>query len=83
MEQYTCLVCGYVYDPVHGDSDQGIEPGTSFDDLPDDWECPVCAAPVMDFQKIASEGDPVDDLVVGEEEDIIDDDEEIPAKDEE
>ena len=54
MEQYTCLVCGYVYDPVHGDPDQGIKPGTSFDDLPDDWECPVCASPVMDFQKIDS-----------------------------
>lgn len=39
-KQVYCLVCGYVYNPVHGDPDQGIEPGTSFDDLPDDWECP-------------------------------------------
>ena len=78
MEQYTCLVCGYVYDPVHGDPDQGIEPGTSFDDLPDDWGCPVCAAPVMDFQEIVSKGDPI--IEVKEE---IDDDEEIPTKDEE
>ena len=51
MKQYTCLVCGYVYDPVHGDPDQGIEPGTSFDDLPDDWECPVCASPVKNASK--------------------------------
>jgi len=78
MEQYTCLVCGYVYDPVHGDPDQGIEPGTSFDDLPDDWECPVCAAPVMDFQEIVSKGDPIIEV----KEEIVDD-EEIPTKDEE
>ena len=78
MEQYTCLVCGYVYDPVHGDPDQGIEPGTSFDDLPDDWECPVCAAPVMDFQEIASNDDPIIEV---KEEPV--DDEEIPTKDEE
>ena len=52
MKKYTCLVCGYVYDPEHGDPDQGIAPGTSFDDLPDDWECPVCGAPVMDFEEI-------------------------------
>ena len=78
MEQYTCLVCGYVYDPVHGDPDRGIEPGTSFDDLPDDWECPVCAAPVMDFQEIVSKGDPIIEV----KEEIVDD-EEIPTKDEE
>ena len=78
MEQYTCLVCGYVYDPVHGDPDQGIEPGTSFDDLPDDWECPVCAAPVMDFQEIVSKGDPIIEV----KEEIVDD-EEIPTIDEE
>ena len=78
MEQYTCLVCGYVYDPVHGEPDQGIEPGTSFDDLPDDWGCPVCAAPVMDFQEIVSKGDPIIEF----KEEIVDD-EEIPTKDEE
>jgi rubredoxin len=78
MEQYTCLVCGYVYNPVHGDLDQGIEPGTSFDDLPDDWKCPVCASPVMDFQEIASNGDPIIEV----KEEIVDD-EEIPTKDEE
>ena len=69
MKQYTCLVCGYVYDPVHGDPDQGIEPGTSFDDLPDDWECPVCGAAVMELQEIPSaEGDPVIEV----EEEIVD-----------
>ena len=77
MKQYTCLVCGYVYDPVHGDPDRGIEPGTSFDDLPDDWECPVCGTSVMDFEEIAKNSPIV------EEEVVVDDDEEIPAKDEE
>ena len=58
MKKYTCLVCGYVYDPEHGDPDQGIAPGTSFDDLPEDWECPVCGAPVMDFQEIVRKNAP-------------------------
>ena len=45
-------MCGYVYDPEHGDPDQGIAPGTSFDDLPEDWTCPTCGAPCMDFAEI-------------------------------
>ena len=40
--KYECTVCGYVYDPELGDPDSGIEPGTSFKDIPDDWVCPVC-----------------------------------------
>ena len=39
---YVCPACGYVYDPEIGDEDSGIPPGTVFDDIPDDWECPVC-----------------------------------------
>ena len=42
MSKYACDVCGYVYDPATGDPDAGIDPGTSFGDLPDDWVCPVC-----------------------------------------
>ena len=42
MQKYQCNVCGYVYDPAVGDPDGGIEPGTSFDDLPEDWVCPEC-----------------------------------------
>lgn len=42
MERYVCEPCGYVYDPEVGDPDNGIEPGTAFADLPDDWVCPVC-----------------------------------------
>jgi flavin reductase (DIM6/NTAB) family NADH-FMN oxidoreductase RutF/rubredoxin len=42
MKKYVCSVCGYIYDPAKGDPDSGIEPGTAFEDLPDDWVCPVC-----------------------------------------
>ena len=40
--KYLCTVYGYVYDPQVGDPDGGIEPGTAFEDLPDDWVCPEC-----------------------------------------
>lgn len=40
--KYECEACGYVYDPAVGDPDNGVEPGTEFADLPDDWACPVC-----------------------------------------
>jgi rubredoxin len=39
---YVCDVCGYTYDPAEGDPDNGIAPGTAFEDIPDDWVCPVC-----------------------------------------
>ncbi len=42
MQKYICPPCGYVYDPVIGDPDGGIPPGTAFEDIPDDWICPVC-----------------------------------------
>ena len=44
MEKYVCTICGYVYDPEVGDHDNGIEPGTAFDAIPDDWVCPDCGA---------------------------------------
>jgi len=43
MDKYICTWCGYIYDPKRGDLTQGIRPGTPFEDLPDDWICPVCA----------------------------------------
>ncbi|MFN8576741.1 MAG: rubredoxin [Candidatus Sericytochromatia bacterium] len=49
MTKYVCTVCGYIYDPVEGDPDSGVEPGTKFEDLPDDWKCPVCGAKKEDF----------------------------------
>ena len=42
MKKYVCDPCGYVYDPEVGDPDGGIAPGTAFEDIPDDWVCPVC-----------------------------------------
>lgn len=40
---YRCTVCGYVYDPELGDPEHLVDPGTSFEDLPEDWKCPVCS----------------------------------------
>jgi rubredoxin len=44
MKKYVCGVCGYVYDPAKGDAEGNVPPGTSFEQLPDDWTCPVCGA---------------------------------------
>jgi rubredoxin len=49
MQKYVCNVCGYVYDPKEGDPGNGVNPGTSFENLPDDWECPICGASKEDF----------------------------------
>ncbi|MFP5528271.1 rubredoxin [Peptococcus simiae] len=49
MEKYVCDLCGYVYDPAKGDADGGIEPGTAFADLPEDWVCPLCGADKSQF----------------------------------
>ena len=42
MEKYVCDVCGYVYDPAVGDPENGIEPGTAWEDVAEDWVCPLC-----------------------------------------
>lgn len=47
--KYQCTVCGYIYDPEEGDPMGGIEPGTAFEDLPEDWVCPICGVPKKDF----------------------------------
>ena len=49
MQNYVCDVCGWVYDPEEGLPEEGIEPGTSFEDLPDDFECPECNVGKDDF----------------------------------
>ncbi len=51
MGKYRCLVCNYIYDPNVGDPDSGIKPGTPFEELPDDWFCPVCGAGKDQFVK--------------------------------
>ena len=49
MKKYRCTICGYVYDPVEGDPDGGVNPGTDFKDIPEDWECPVCGVSKSEF----------------------------------
>jgi len=51
MDNYVCTVCGYVYNPEQGDPDNGVDPGTKWEDVPGDWECPVCGASKDDFEK--------------------------------
>ncbi len=51
MDKYVCNVCGYVYDPEVGDPDNGIAPGTPFDQLPDSWGCPECGVGKDEFSK--------------------------------
>ena len=43
VKKYVCDVCGYIYDPELGDPDNGIAAGTAFEDLPEDWVCPLCS----------------------------------------
>jgi rubredoxin len=52
MTKYVCTVCDYVYDPEVGDPDNGIEPGTAFEDLPDDWVCPECGVEREEFEPL-------------------------------
>lgn len=52
MAKWECLVCGWVYDEDIGDPDGGIAAGTKFEDIPDDWVCPMCGAAKEDFEKI-------------------------------
>lgn len=49
---YRCLACNYIYDPAAGDTDGGIPPGTAFEDIPDDWMCPVCGATKDMFEEV-------------------------------
>lgn len=51
MKMYKCIVCGYIYDPEQGDPAGGIEPGTQFSDLPDDYLCPICGATKDEFEE--------------------------------
>lgn len=52
MKKYVCTVCGYIYDPADGDPENGVKPGTSFEDIPDTWVCPVCGVPKSDFEPV-------------------------------
>ena len=52
MKKYKCTVCGWIYDPAIGDPDNGIEPGTAFEDLPEDFLCPLCGEGKEVFEEI-------------------------------
>ncbi|MDD2478715.1 MAG: rubredoxin [Victivallaceae bacterium] len=52
MQKYECDVCGYIYDPAAGDPDNGVKPGTTFEDVPNDWVCPLCGVTKEDFSPI-------------------------------
>lgn len=44
MQKWICTICQYIYDPAEGDPDNGVDPGTPFEELPDSWVCPLCGA---------------------------------------
>lgn len=50
MQNYVCLVCGYVYSPVDGDPDNGVAPETSWENVPVDWLCPICGVGKEEFE---------------------------------
>ncbi len=52
MKKYVCDMCGYIYDPELGDPDGNIAPGTAFEDIPDDWVCPLCGVSKDDFSPV-------------------------------
>lgn len=49
MQKWICVVCDYIYDPEVGDPTQDVPPGTAFEDLPEDWECPDCGVGKDEF----------------------------------
>ncbi len=51
MEVYICAICGYEYDEAKGDPDNDVAAGTKWDDVPEDWVCPVCGAGKDAFEK--------------------------------
>lgn len=52
MKKYECELCGYVYDPAAGDPDNGVAPGTAFEDIPSSWVCPLCGADKSSFKAV-------------------------------
>ena len=52
MKKYACNICSYVYDPAQGDPDNGVPPGTAWDDVPEDWVCPECGVGKDQFTAI-------------------------------
>ena len=61
MSVYACELCGYEYCSDIGDGEQGIEPGTEFEELPANWVCPLCGASKEDFEQIEKSADEDDE----------------------
>ena len=55
MKKYRCVVCEWIYDPAVGDPDGGIAPGTPFEEIPDDWACPVCGVDKSNFEEVEAQ----------------------------
>lgn len=51
MKKYVCVVCGYVYDPAEGDPDNGVTPGTAWENVPEEWLCPLCGVGKDQFEE--------------------------------
>ncbi len=54
FKKYVCVVCGYIYDEELGDPEAGVQPGTRWEDVPEDWSCPDCGAAKSDFELMNS-----------------------------
>ena len=52
MDKYRCELCGWIYDPAKGDPNNSVEAGTPFEEVPEDWTCPLCGADKSQFEKI-------------------------------
>jgi rubredoxin len=52
MAKWQCTICNYIYDPAKGDPENGVKPGTPWEELPEDWVCPDCGAPKSEFEKL-------------------------------
>lgn len=52
MKQYMCVICGFIYDEAKGLPDEGIPPGTRWEDVPMNWKCPECGAGKEDFELV-------------------------------
>ncbi|MBR6758478.1 MAG: rubredoxin [Bacteroidaceae bacterium] len=52
MKKYVCDVCGWIYDPAIGDPDNDVAPGIAFENLPEDWVCPLCGVGKEDFSEV-------------------------------
>ena len=55
FKKWECVICGFIYDEAEGVPDDGIPPGTKWEDVPEDWECPDCGISKFDFEMMEDE----------------------------